>query len=84
MNLSSSSMTTCLWPPSPFLSTWSSASKELKGTELGETGMGSLQNDRKALKVFSRRIRGSLERFLERLAALKDSRNFVEARSVTG
>lgn len=39
--------------------------------------MGSLQNDRKALKVFSRRIRGPLERFL---GALKDSRNFVEAR----
>lgn len=56
------------------------ASKELKGTELGETGMGSLQNDRKALRAFRRRIRGPLERFLERLDALKDRRNFVEAR----
>lgn len=56
------------------------ASKELKGTGLGETGMGSLQNDRKALRAFSRRIRGPLERFLERLDALKDRRNFVEAR----
>lgn len=56
------------------------ASKELKGTGLGETGMGSLQNDRKALRAFSRRIRGPLERFLERLDALKDRRNFIEAR----
>lgn len=56
------------------------ASKELKGTELDETGMGSLQNDRKALRAFRRRIRGPLERFLERLDALKDRRNFVEAR----
>lgn len=78
VNLSSSSMTTCLW--SLYVLDVEHASKEVKGTELGETGMGSLQNDRKALRAFSRRIRGPLERFLERLGALRDRRNFVEAR----